>query len=187
MGLIFLYSVYQLFVKGFDKDELETDHPKSLSNLVRYLLFGTINSFFAGRFFEIDWLNWIAFYSILGIIICLKSEKEDKKQFFQRLIIAFVAFILFSMYRVPTHPQSFEKYINSKEMYRCVTRFECVKITPVVTNQNVLKTKVEILSINGYSFKWYLLFAKSGIQLADDKGNIEEIKGINICGYWIEY
>ncbi|WP_066074732.1 hypothetical protein [Neobacillus soli] len=114
MGLIFLFSVYQLFVKGFKIGELETVHPKSLSNLVRYLLFGTINSFFAGWLFEIDWLNWIAFYSIIGIIICLKSEKEDKRQFYQKLIIALVAFLLFYVYRVPTHPQSFEKYINSK-------------------------------------------------------------------------
>ncbi len=187
MGFVVIYSIYLLFVKGFDKADFESVHPNSISSLVRYLLFGAINSFFAGWLFEIDWLNWITFYSIIGIISCIKSEKEGKKQFFQKLIIVFIVFIFFCGYRVPTNRASFESYINSKEMYQCVTGWECVKISAEIQEHSSLRAKAEILSIDGYTFDWYVLFAKGSMKLADNKGNIEEIKGVNICGFWIEY
>jgi hypothetical protein len=186
MGLIFIFSFYQFFIKGFDKEVMDTFFPKSLSNIASYLSFGAINSFFANRFFEIDWMLWITFYSIIGILICKKSKKSERK-FSQKLIIAFIIFLFFSIFRVPTNQASFENYINSKEMYQCVTGWECVKITAGIREHSTLRAKAEILSIGGYSFDWYLLFAKGSIQLADDKGNIEEIKGVNICGFWIEY
>ncbi|MFJ5714299.1 hypothetical protein [Neobacillus sp. NPDC093127] len=186
MGLIFIFSIYLFFVKDFDKDELEVDHPESLSNLVRYLLFGTINSFFAGSLFEIDWLIWIALYSVMGIIICTRSKKAEK-ELSQKLTFAFIVLLFFSMYRVPTHPASIENYINSKAMFKCVNRVECVKITPVITDRNEIKTKVEILSVKEDTFDWYLLFARASFKLADDKGKVEEIKAVNICGFWIEY
>jgi hypothetical protein len=69
-------------------------------------------------------------------------------------------------------------------MYR---RTRYVKVTPEITDYDALKAKVEILSVREDKFDWYLLFAKGSFQLADDKGNIEEIKGVNICGFWIEY
>ncbi|MFZ7946173.1 hypothetical protein ACO1D1_21910 [Neobacillus sp. 19] len=186
MGLIFIYSMYLSFIKGFNKDDLEDVHPKTFTNLLRYLLFGTINSFFAGWLFEINWLIWIAFYSVIGIIFCIKFNKEEN-DFFKKLLVAFLVFLFFCGYRVPTHPASFENYINSKEMYQCVTRWECVKITAEAKEDSSLRAKAEILSIEGYRFDWYFLFAKGSMQLADDKGNIEEFKGINICGFWIEY
>jgi hypothetical protein len=119
MVLIFVISFYQFIIKGFDKKVMDTYFPKSLSNIASYLSFGAINSFFANRFFEIDWMLWITFYSIIGILICNKSEKGEAR-ISQKLIITFIFFLFFSIYRVPSHPASFEKYINSKEMYQCI-------------------------------------------------------------------
>lgn len=186
MVLIFIFSFYQFFIKGFNKEIMDTFNSNSISNIAHYLSFGAINSFFANRFFEIDWMLWITFYSIIGILICKKTEKGERK-YSQKLIIFLIVFLFFSIYRVPTHPASFEKYINSKEMYQCVTRWECVKISSEISEHDSLRAKAEILSINGYTFDWYVLYAKGYIQLANDKGNIEEINGVNICGFWIEY
>ena len=59
-------------------------------------------------------------------------------------------------------------------------------MTSVTTPDNLVTTKVEILSVEDYTYDTYFLFAKGSMKLANDNG-IEEIKGLNIAGVWVEY
>ncbi|MBU7594884.1 hypothetical protein [Metabacillus halosaccharovorans] len=72
-------------------------------------------------------------------------------------------------------------------MFQCVQSFECVKMTSVTTPDDLLTTKVEILSVEEYSFDTYFLFAKGSLKLVSDDGIVEEMKGVNVGGFWIEY
>lgn len=62
--------------------------------------------------------------------------------------------------------------------------YECVKITSKTTPDSQLETVVEILRIKGRSFEWEVFYAKGSLTLENSKGEIEELRGINVAGFW---
>jgi hypothetical protein len=184
MILIIFLSLYNLFLKRRNDEEWKELNPKSLTNIYRFHYFGVINSFFGGYIFGIEWLYWITLYSVLGILICFKTKNNNNST---KIVLVILLLIFFSIYRVPTHPASFQNYISSKEAYQCVNNFECVIISTNITPEDTVETVAEVIPIKVNSFNWYLLFSKGSLKLEYSDGFIEELKGINIAGFWIEY
>jgi hypothetical protein len=185
MIVVSVLYFYQIFVKTA-KDDWSRFRSDSLATLARYLHFGAMISIFAEIIFDIEWMPWIALYSMLGVTLCLKPKKTESEARKKVLIILLLIFA-FNMFRIPTHPNSFQDYISSKETYQCIQSFECVKMTSVVTPDDLLETRVEMLSVEGYSFDTYFLFAKGSMKLANEDGVTEKMKGVNIAGFWLEY
>ncbi|WP_368658470.1 hypothetical protein AB3Z07_03105 [Metabacillus halosaccharovorans] len=183
--IIVILYYYQIFIKA-EKDDWSRFRPESLSTLARYLHFGAMISLFIVIIFDITWVSWIALYSLVALVICLEL-KEEKNKYWQKFILILIIILIFNIFRIPTHPYSFQNYVSSKEMYQCVQSFECVKITSVTTPDDQLITKVEILSVEDYSYDTYFLFAKGSMKLVSDDGIVEEMKGVNVGGFWIEY
>ncbi|MFE8699789.1 hypothetical protein ACFYKX_04030 [Cytobacillus sp. FJAT-54145] len=181
MIVIVIASFYQIFIKA-EQNDWSRFRSESLSTIARYLHFGSLISIFAGIIYDIKWMPWIALYSMVGIILCLKP-KEDKTKGGQKFVLILLFLLIFNVLRVPTHQNSFQDYISTKETYQCIHSFECVKLTSIVTAEDLLETKVEILPVEGYSFDFYYIFAKGSLKLANE----DEMKGLNIAGFWIEY
>jgi hypothetical protein len=187
MGIVFMLAIaalffYQIFIKA-DRDEWSGYHPRSFSLLARYLFFGTMISLYAYFTFRIAWLPWIALYSLLGVFIGFKPEDAEAKTGKRTFILIALLLLIFNMIRIPTQPDSFQDYISSKETYQCIHSFECVKMTSVINSDDSLETKVEVLSVEGHSYRSYFLFAKASMKLESEK----ERRGINIAGFWFEY
>ena len=130
-------------------------------------------------FFDIGWLLWISFFSAVALWIMLIEHQFT----FSYLISIIVILFVFLGSAVPNHQQSFLNHINDKTEYECFS-IECVRVSQVVVEDR-LKTEIKTFSIQGYSFDWYLLFAKGALMLKDEEGDIKEFKGINIGGLWL--
>jgi len=185
MIIIVIMCYYRIFIKA-KKDDWSRFRSESLTNLARYLHFGTMISIFIVIIYDIYWVMWIALYSMIGLVLCLKPKKEEN-QFWRNFIFIILILLVFNILRIPSHLNSFLDYISSKDMYQCVQSFECVKMTSVTTSDDTLTTKVEILSVEDYSYDFYYLFAKGSMKLANEDGSVDEMKGLNIAGFWIEY
>lgn len=183
MAGVILFSVYQLYIsktmKGLEEEVDEKMKARPIANVIRYWMFLAFNSYFANMFFDIGWLLWISLFSMLALWILLIEHKFS----FSYLISITIILLFFLGAGVPNHQDSFVNYISDSTDYECLS-VECVKITEVVT-EDILKTEIKILSIQGYSFDWYLLFAKGALTLKDEEGRIEEFEGINIGGLWL--
>jgi len=185
MIIIVIMYYYQIFIKA-KKDDWSRFRSESLSTLARYLHFGTMISIFIVIIFDLYWISWIALYSMVGLILCLKPQKEQNENW-KKFIFFILIILAFNIIRIPNHPNSFQDYLSSKDMYQCVQSFECVKMTSVTTSDDTVTTKVEILSVEDYSYDFYYLFAKGSMKLANEDGSVDEMKGLNIAGVWIEY
>ncbi|WP_079508585.1 hypothetical protein [Mesobacillus jeotgali] len=183
MALVILYSVYQLFInkslKGLEVEITEKIRARPIVNVIRYLMFLAFNSFFAGMFFDNSWLLCISFFSVLALWILLIDHKIN----FSYCVLLTLMILFFIGAGVPNHHDSFKEYVSKNTEYKCL-RIECIKITEVVT-EGTLRTKVKAFTIEDYSFDWYPLFAKGGLSLKDDDGDIQVIQGINIGGLWL--
>ncbi|NMH70108.1 hypothetical protein HF072_15095 [Bacillus sp. RO3] len=181
MMIVVILFFYQIFIKAEKEDSIKF-RPESLSSLANFLHLGALISLFAHIIFDISWVTWIGVYSVLGLILCLKP-KNVANEGVRKVVIILLVLVVFNTIRIPTHPDAFQDYISSKEKYQCIHYFECVKMTSVTTSDDLLETKVEIVPVEGYSFDTYFLFAKGSMKLANE----EEMKGVNIGGFWIEY
>ncbi len=183
MAISILYSIYQLFISktsgGLEKEVEEKMKARPVANVIRYLIFIAVNSFLANMFFDIGWLLWISFFSAFALWILLIEHQFN----FSYLISIIMILLLFLGAGVPTHQQSFINHITDSTEYECL-RIECVKVSDVVVDDE-LKTEVKVLSIQGYSFDWYMLFARGELILKDEDGNVNEFSGINIGGLWL--
>ena len=182
MAIVIFSSIYQLFISkttaGLEQ-EVDEMQARPIANVIRYLIFLAVNSFLANMFFDIGWLLWVSCFSVVALWILLIEHKFN----FSYLISIIVILLFFLGAAVPNHQQSFKNHINDKTEYECFS-LECVRVSQVVV-EDTLKTEVKPYSIQGYSFDWYLLFAKGELMLKDEEGNIEEFKGINIGGLWL--
>jgi hypothetical protein len=183
MAISILYSIYQLFISktsvGLEKEVEEKMKARPVANVIRYLIFIAVNSFLANMFFDIGWLLWISFFSAFTLWILLIEHQFN----FSYLISIIMILLIFLGAGVPTHQQSFINHISDSTEYECL-RIECVKVYDVVVDDE-LKTEVKVLSIQGYSFDWYMLFARGELILKDEDGNVNEFSGINIGGLWL--
>lgn len=183
MAIGILYSIYHLFIskKTFELEQEIDEKMKArpVANVIRYLIFIAVNSFLANMFFDIGWLLWISFFSAVALWILVAEHQFN----FSYLISIILVLLIFLGAGVPTHQQSFMNHISDSTEYECL-RIECVKVSDVVVDDE-LKTEIKILSIQGYSFDWYLLFARGGLSLKDEDGNLKEFSGINIGGLWL--
>lgn len=183
MVIAIFYSIYLLFfsktIVGLEEEVDEKMKARPIANVIRYLLFLAVNSFLANMFFDIGWLLWISFFSAVALWILLIEHQFT----FPYLISIIVILFIFLGAAVPNHQQSFLNHINDKTEYECFS-IECVRVSEVVV-EDTLKTEIKTFSIQGYSFDWYLLFAKGALLLKDEEGNIKEFKGINIGGLWL--
>ena len=183
MAIGILFSIYQLFIskKTFELEQEINEKMKArpVANVIRYLIFLAVNSFLANMFFDIGWLLWISFFSGVALWILLMEHQFN----FSYLISIFLILLIFLGAGVPTHQQSFINHISDSTEYECL-RIDCVKVSDVVV-EDELKTEVKVLSIQNYSFEWYLLFARGGLVLKDEEGNLKEFNGINIGGLWL--
>lgn len=178
MCIILVVFFYNLFLRGDVKKEWKELSPSS--SILSYFCFGGAASYFGARILELDWLYLIALYSVIGILVSERELNTVKKI----VIVMFILF-LFSIYRVPTD-DSFKDYISSKDMYQYMRDYECVKITSKTTHDSQLETVVEILRIKGRSFEWELFYAKGSLTLENSEGEIEELRGINVAGFWFD-
>ncbi|WP_026673744.1 hypothetical protein [Alkalihalobacterium bogoriense] len=185
MFLIFSITLYSLFFKKEKEtaEDWKEISPKTVSMFYRFLYFGAINSFFAKMIFDIEWMIWITVYSALGMVICYKSNKTKRST---KIVLVIAIVIFFSIYRVPGNPISFEEFVNSRDDIQCKYRFECVMISHDETEET-LKTITKIIPVRGFSYDYYFLYSKGSIKLGEDAEDEEEIKGINIAGFWFEY
>lgn len=181
MLIVVILYVYQIFMKA-EKDDSIKFRPESLSSLANFLHFGAMISLFAHIIFDISWVTWIGVYSVVGLILCLKPRNAEN-EVVRKMVMIVLVLVVFHTIRIPTHPRAFQDYISSKEQYQCIQYFECVKMTSITTSDDLLETKVEVLPVEGYSCDTYFLFAKGSMKLANE----EEMKGVNIGGFWIEY
>jgi hypothetical protein len=183
MAIAILYSIYHLYISkksaGLEQEIEEKMKARPVANVIRYLIFLSVNSFLANMFFDIGWLLWISFFSAVALWILLVEHQFN----FSYLISIILILLIFLGTGVPTHQQSFINYISEHTEYECL-RIECVKVSDVVVDDE-LKTEIKILSIQGYSFDWYMLFARGGLSLKDEDGNVKEFSGINIGGLWL--
>lgn len=183
MAVVILYSIYQLFLSKkmseLEQEIAEKMQARPVFNVIRYLIFLAFNFYFSNMFFDIGWLLWISFLSVIALGLLIVELKFNKASIISVLII--LLFFLGSS--VPNHYDSFVEYISEQTEYECL-RIECVKVSEVVVDDK-LKTDVKIFSIEGSYYDWYLLFAKGALTLKDEEGNIEELKGINIGGLWL--
>lgn len=183
MALAILYSIYHLFISKIStglEQEIEAEmkaHP--VANVIRYLIFIAVNSFLANMFFDIGWLLWISFFSAVALWILLVEHQFNFSYLFSIILIL----LIFMGAGVPAHQQSFRNHISDHTDYKCFS-IECVKVSQVVIDDE-LKTEINILTIQGYSFDWYMLFARGNLTLKDEDGNIKEFSGINIGGLWL--
>ncbi|MGM0840187.1 MAG: hypothetical protein ACQEWE_05640 [Bacillota bacterium] len=181
MLMVVLLYYYQIYIKA-EKEDRGRFRPESLPSLANFLHFGAMLSVFALIIFDISWVTWIGVYSLVGLIICLKPKNAENETA-RKIVLLLLVVVVFNTIRVPTHPRAFQDYISSKEQYQCIQYFECVKMTSITTSDDLLETKVEVLPVEGYSYDTYFLFAKGFMKLAGE----DEIKGLNIGGYWIVY
>ncbi|WLR57530.1 hypothetical protein LC048_12115 [Mesobacillus subterraneus] len=183
MGLVILYSIYYLFISkktvGLEQEVEEKIKARPIAKVIRYLIFLSINSFLANMFFDIGWLLWVSFLSSVALWILLIEHKFNYSYLFSIMFIL----LIFLGAAVPNHQQSFMKHISDHTEYNCFS-IECVKVTQVVI-EDELETEIKTYSIQGYSFDWYLLFAKGALLLKDEQGNMEEFRGVNIGGLWL--
>ncbi|WP_102262329.1 hypothetical protein [Mesobacillus jeotgali] len=183
MAISILYLIYQLFISkttvGLEQEINEKMKASPVANVIRYLIFIAINSFLANMFFDIGWLLWISFFSAVALWILLVDHQFN----FSYIISIIIILLIFFGAGVPKHQQSFLNHISEHTEYKCFS-IECVKVSQVVIDDN-LKTEIETYSIQGYSFDWYLLFAKGVLLLTDEQGNMEEFRGVNIGGLWL--
>ncbi|WP_226675315.1 hypothetical protein [Mesobacillus jeotgali] len=183
MAISILYLIYQLFISkttvGLEQEINEKMKARPVANVIRYLIFIAINSFLANMFFDIGWLLWISFFSAVALWILLVDHQFN----FSYIISIIIILLIFLGAGVPKHQQSFLNHISEHTEYKCFS-IECVKVSQVVIDDN-LKTEIETYSIQGYSFDWYLLFAKGALLLKDEQGNMEEFRGVNIGGLWL--
>lgn len=183
MAISILYSIYQLFFskksEGLEQEIDEKMKARPIANVIRYLIFLAINSFLANMFFDIGWLLWISFLSAVALWILLVEHQFN----FSYLISIVIILLIFLGAGVPKHQQSFLNHISDHTEYKCFS-IECVKVSQVVI-EDKLKTEIETYSIQGYSFDWYLLFAKGALLLKNEQGNMEEFRGVNIGGLWL--
>lgn len=183
MVLILGYSIIRIFNKNSQKEKDDLN-PDSILAIYRYFSLAAFNFFFVWYIFSIDTFLWLALFSTIGIILCLKSEKS-KHEILIRFIIICVLIIGSAILRVPKHNDSFLDYISSKEKYQCHFDFECVKITEYVNKDDEIHTKAEIVPVKDYSFHWYFLYATGSIIFETNNGKKEEIRGVNIAGWWL--
>ncbi|MBS8263625.1 hypothetical protein DYI25_04100 [Mesobacillus boroniphilus] len=181
MSVVILYSIYHLFISKSDLEEDITENMKarSIANVIRYLMFLAFNCSFAQLVFDIDWLLWISFFSVIALWILLVEHKFN----FSYYIFISLLFLVFLVVGVPTHNHSFLDYISDQTEYECL-RIECVKVSEVVV-EDELKTEIKIFSIQDYSYDWYLLYGKGALTLKDEVGNVKKFSGINIGGLWL--
>jgi hypothetical protein len=183
MAVVILYSIYHLFISkktvGLEQEVEEKIKARPITNVIRYLIFLAFNSFLANMFFDIGWLLWISFFSAVALWILLIEHQFN----FSYLISIIVILLIYLGAGVPNHQQSFLNQISDHTEYNCFS-IECVKVSQVVI-EDELKTEIETYSIQGYSFDWYLLFAKGALLLKDEQGNMEEFRGVNIGGLWL--
>lgn len=185
MFLIFFITLYSLFFKK--EKETEEDwkevSPKTVSMFYRFLYFGAINSFFANMIFDIEWMIWITVYSALGMVICYNSNKTKRST---KIALVIAIIIFFSIYRVTGNPISFGEFVNSREDIQCKYQLECVMISYDETGET-FETITKIIPVRGFSYDHYFLYSKGSIKLGENAEDEEEIKGINIAGFWFEY
>ncbi|GAM14882.1 hypothetical protein [Mesobacillus selenatarsenatis] len=183
MTIAILYFIYHLFISkktaGLEQEIEEKMKARPIANVIRYLIFLSINSFLANRFFDIGWLLWISFFSAVALWILLVDHQFN----FSYLISSIIILLIYLGAGVPNHQQSFLNHISDHTEYNCFS-IECVKVSQVVI-EDELKTEIETYSIQGYSFDWYFLFAKGALFLKDEQGNMEEFTGVNIGGLWL--
>ncbi|MBT2691604.1 hypothetical protein [Bacillus sp. ISL-55] len=183
MAVIILYSIFYLFISkktvGLEQEVKEEIEARSIANVIRYLIFLAFNSFLANMFFDIGWLLWISFFSAVALWILLVKHKFN----ISYLISVILILLIYLGASVPKHQQSFLNHISDHTEYKCFS-IECVKVSQVVI-EDKLKTEIETYSIQGYSFDWYLLFAKGALLIKDEQGNMEEFRGVNIGGLWL--
>jgi hypothetical protein len=183
MAIGVFYSIYHLFISktsaGLEKEIEEKMQAHPVANVIRYLIFIAVNSFLGNMFFDIGWLLWISFFSAVALWILLVEHQFN----FSYLSSIFMILLIFLGAGVPTHQQSFINHISDHTEYECL-RIECVKVSEVHVNDE-LKTEIKTLSIQGYSFDWYMLFARGGLTLKDEDGNIKVFSGVNIGGLWL--
>ncbi|KHF39442.1 hypothetical protein [Halalkalibacter okhensis] len=186
MTVILSLSVYNIYIKN--KNEWESVrkefNEKSIQSIIQFLLFGAINSFFGGYIFGIEWLYWITLYSVLAIVLCFEMISSKKTR---RVGFVIAILIVFSIFRVPTNAASFDHFINSKEAYQCISSWQCVKIVKNVTADDMLEVLPEVVQVKDRSYNWYFFFSKGFILLENSKGDEEELRGVNVAGYWFEY
>lgn len=178
MNLVFLFSIYILFLSPKHKKELQDLGERR--GVFVYLCFISVNSFVGSKVFDYDPLLWISLMGIIGIIIILNPLKELKKS--KVVLLIGIVLIVFAVIRIPTHLSSFEQYIHSKEEFECLSFFECAKLTTIIEDDE-LSTNVEILPVRESYYKWYFVFGKGYMELEGE----EPFHGINIAGFWIEY
>ncbi|MDV2682785.1 hypothetical protein RYX56_00200 [Alkalihalophilus lindianensis] len=187
MLIILSLSVYNIYIKGNDERiwaKVGEEQVESIKSSIQFLCFGGINSFFGGYIFGLEWLYWITFYSVLVMIICFESIHRKRST---RIGMVVVVIAIFMILRVPNHPGSFEDHINSMEGYQCLYGLECVKIGTSDTEDDTFEIVTNVFMVQRNSYDWYILFAKAAITLEDDEGNVEEIRGLNIAGFWNDY
>lgn len=174
VAILFIISCCSLLLK-LDKAEMAEDfkiHPR----LIQLLYLVGLNSFVIAWILNISWLYWFSLFSVICIQF-ISIEKLKKK-----VITVFLVLGLIAISRVPTDPDSFREYMNTKESYQCLQYFECVKMESVVDEEGHLQTVVEILPVGSDSYNWYFFFGKGHFTIGE-----EEFRGINIAGFWIEY
>ncbi|WP_339146578.1 MULTISPECIES: hypothetical protein [unclassified Sutcliffiella] len=179
MGFIFLFSIFILFLSSRHKKELHDLGERK--GIFVYLCFISVNSFVGSEVFDYDPLLWISLIGIIGIIIIFYPIKVLEKS--KVVLLIAIVLIIFAVIRVPTHPGSFEQYIDSKEGFECLLSFECAKLTTVIAEDDTLSTNVEILPVRESIYDWYLVFGKGYMELEGE----QPFRAINIAGFWIEY
>lgn len=180
---VLCFTIIRTFIRDPEKETEDYD-PKKLLSLSRFLSLSFFNCSIAWIIFKVDSFLWLAFFSLVCQIILTTSEKTKNAWLIKSVIIC-ICLIFISILRVPKDDDSFINYLDHKGTYHCPLRYECVKITTPVNKKDEIHTIAEIIPIDDSSFNWYVLFSKGAIRFKEKGGKIDEIRGLNIAGWWI--
>ncbi|GAE25569.1 hypothetical protein JCM9140_1569 [Halalkalibacter wakoensis JCM 9140] len=62
-----------------------------------------------------------------------------------------------------------------------------MKIVEHVTPEDMLEIVPEVVQVQERRFNWFLFYSKGLLKLEDEKGDVEELRGLNVAGFWFEY
>ncbi|MDG5472054.1 hypothetical protein P6709_09850 [Jeotgalibacillus sp. ET6] len=177
--------LYRNIFSGNKKESwTEVVDANSTLTLVRFLYLIAGLAIISSFLFQIEWLSVPALIAIIGILIATKKEKEEKVV----QVLATVVFVVLIMgFFVPTHRDSFLKHVSSNGTYECLYDFECVKVTSIITSDDLIKTEAEVMPVADYTFHWYGIIATGSMVIEEGEDQQETLKGFNIAGFWIDY
>ncbi|WP_449537893.1 hypothetical protein [Ferdinandcohnia sp. Marseille-Q9671] len=184
--ILFVAAISFFTIRVFvskDDDEQEEIDSSVYYRFQKYLALSFMIFFSGMLIYKDEIFLWLMYYTGVMVLLLLSLKEGGRKLWWTGLLI--IA-LIFSIHRVPKHPDSFQQWVSENKQLYCPSGYDCVKVSTYIDKDDNLMTKSEIVPIIYDYTSWYLFFARGEFSYEDSEGKEVLYKGINIAGWWIE-